>query len=90
MLQDAPVPLLLDVLQVVAGGPVGRIVLAHVAQPPGELCEPLTVRAVAYPRHAEVIRGGEGGTSEHGDAGLVVEVRCGGGGSSHERGGRTD
>jgi len=79
VLEDAPVPLLLDVLQIVARRAARRIVLAHVAEPARELRQSLAVGALADPVHVQVVRRGEHGAREDGDLRLVVETRGGGG-----------
>src|SRR2546423_12573214 len=56
VLENRPVSLLLDVLEILAGRAVGRILLTHVAQTSGELCESLTVGALAKPRNLELLR----------------------------------
>jgi len=55
VLEDAPVSLLLDVLQIIPGRPAGRIFLAHIAEPPGKLGQPLAIGALAEPLHFEMI-----------------------------------
>jgi hypothetical protein len=47
--------LLLDVFEVLARGATRRIFLAHVAKPPGELGELLTIGALAKPVDAEML-----------------------------------
>src|SRR2546423_2715123 len=56
VLENRPVSLLLDVLEILAGRAVGRILLTHVAQASGELCESLTVGALAKPTNLEMLR----------------------------------
>src|SRR5262249_50160982 len=72
MLQHAAVSLLLDVLEVLAGLPLRRIVLAHVAQPAGELGELLAAGAVADPIDGKMSGRGERRTGEKGDDGFGV------------------
>ena len=56
VLEDGPVPLLLDVLQILTRGAIGRILLAHVAKPAGELGQALAIGALAQPVNLEMIR----------------------------------
>ena len=56
MLEHAAVPLLLDVLEILARHAVGRVLLAHVAETTGEFGEPLTIGALAEPPDPEMIR----------------------------------
>ena len=67
-------PLLLDVLEVLARLALRRIVLAHVAEPAGELGEPLAVGAVADPVHRQMLRAGEARAREQRQNGLGVEA----------------
>ena len=69
MLQHRAVALLLDVLEVIGGGALGRVGLAHVAEPAGEFGEPLAVGRFARPLHAEVRRLDELGAGEQRDGG---------------------
>src|SRR5215831_6486271 len=66
--------LLLDVLEVLAGWTLGRIVLAHVTQSPGEFGESLAIGAVAHPRHREMLRAGKAWTRDEREDRLGVEV----------------
>src|SRR5260221_11607579 len=77
MLEYAAVPLLLDVLQVFARRPPRGIVLAHVAEPPRELRQPLAAAAVALPLDRQVLGFGEIGAREHGDLRLEIETLVG-------------
>src|SRR5215467_13807955 len=70
-------PLLLDVLEVLAGRTLGRIVLAHVTQTPGEFGESLAVGAVAHPRHREMLRAGKAWTRDEREDRLGVEIHQG-------------
>ena len=67
MLENAAVPLLLDVLEVFPRRAVGGILLAHVAETPRELREPLTVGALAEPVDREMRGLRERGTREERD-----------------------
>jgi len=55
VLEHAPVSLLLDVLQILASGSIGRILLAHVTQATGEFGEPLAIGTLAEPADLQVI-----------------------------------
>ena len=74
VLEHRPVPLLLDVLQVLPRAAVRGVLLAHVAEPPGELGEALAVGALAHPLHGEVAGLREVGAGEDGDFGFGVEM----------------
>src|SRR5918999_25647 len=74
VLEDAPVPLSLDVLEVIARRALRRVRLAHVAESPRELRQPLAVGAVAEPVDRQMVRRGERGPREEGNLGLVVEA----------------
>ena len=54
--------------------PAGRVVLAHVAEPPGELGDPLAVARLALPLDRQVRRLEELGPGDEGDAGLAKDV----------------
>ena len=54
--------------------PPRRVVLAHVAEPAGELGEALAVGGLALPLHRQVRRLEELGPGEEGDAGLAEDV----------------
>jgi hypothetical protein len=54
VLEDAPVSLLLDVLQIIPRHPTGRIFLAHVTETAGKLRQPLAIGALAEPLHLEM------------------------------------
>ena len=56
MLEHAAVPLLLDVLEILARHAVGRVLLAHVAETSGKLGEPLAIGALTEPTDPEMIR----------------------------------
>jgi len=47
--------LLLDVLEILASGAAGGILLAHITEPAGELGKPLAIRTFAEPANLEVI-----------------------------------
>src|SRR5262249_33339753 len=79
VLENAPMSLLLDVLEVLAGRTLGRIVLAHVTQTPGEFGESLTIGAVAHPRHRQMLRAGKAWTRDEREDRLGVEVHRAGG-----------
>ena len=64
MLENAPVSLLLYVLQIIPRRPAGRIFLAHVAEAASILRQPLAVSALAKPFDLEVIGLEEGRTGE--------------------------
>jgi hypothetical protein len=49
------VSLLLDVLQIIPGSPVGGIFLAHVTESAGELGQTLSIGALSEPFHLEVV-----------------------------------
>jgi hypothetical protein len=70
MLEDAAVPLFLDVLEIFARWPAGWILLAHVAETAGKLGETFPVRTLTEPFHGEMRWLDEGRTSKNGDAGL--------------------
>jgi hypothetical protein len=72
VLEDTAVALLLDVLEVFAGRPPGRILLAHVTETSSEFGEPLAIGALSEPVDGEMRRRGEGGTGDNGDAGLGI------------------
>jgi hypothetical protein len=55
VLENTPVTLLLDVLQIIARRAAGGILLAHVAETTGELGQPLAVGALSEPVDPEVI-----------------------------------
>jgi hypothetical protein len=68
-------PLLLDVLQIIARGAIGGIFLAHVAKAAGEFGEPLAIGAFSEPTDFEVIGLEESRTREEGDYGFgIVQV----------------
>jgi hypothetical protein len=75
VLENTAVPLLLDVLEIFAGGTVRRILLAHVAQPPGKLREALAVATLPQPFHGEMFRLAEGRPGEDGDTWLEKNHR---------------
>ena len=56
MLENASMSLLLDVLQVIAGLAVGRVLLAHVAETAGVLRESLSIGALSEPADLQMIR----------------------------------
>jgi hypothetical protein len=56
VLENASMSLLLDVLEVFAGFTVGRVLLAHVAETAGKLCEPLAIGALSEPTDSQMIR----------------------------------
>lgn len=62
--------LLLDVLEVLAGGPAGWILLTHVAKPAGELGKFFAVGALAQPLHGKMFRLGECRPGDDGDSRL--------------------
>ena len=66
-------PLLLDVLQVVARRPVCRIFLTHVAKPAGKFGESLAIGALAEPMNLQVIGFEENGAGEEGDYRVGIE-----------------
>ena len=74
VLEHRPVPLAEDVPQVLGRGPAGGVVLAHVAEPPGELGDPLAVAGFPLPLHLQVGRLEELGPGDEGDAGLAENV----------------
>ena len=55
VLEDASVPLLLDVLEVVTRRAVGRVLLAHIAETAGKLREPLAIGAFSEPPDLQMI-----------------------------------
>jgi hypothetical protein len=73
VLQNAPVPLLLDVLEIIARGPIRRIALTHVTQATRELREAFSIGAVAEPVHGQVCGLRECGTCENGESGLGID-----------------
>jgi hypothetical protein len=75
MLEDAAMPLLLDVLEVFTRGAARRIFLTHVAKPPSELGELLTVGAVAKPVDAEMLGLDERRAGEECEARLGIVQR---------------
>src|SRR5439155_4585918 len=62
------VALLLDVLEVIGRRPACRVVLAHVADPAGELGEALSGGGAALPLHPEVLGLQELGPGDQRDA----------------------
>src|SRR5262245_27339369 len=74
MLENAPVSLLLDVLEVLASLALGGIVLAHVTQPAGEFGQSLAVGALADPGDREMLGSNERRPSQQADDGLVVKA----------------
>src|SRR4029078_2621245 len=64
--------LLLDVLEILPSGPVRRILLTHVAEPPCEFGEFLTVSALTEPIDGKMRRLGEGWAREHCDLGIFI------------------
>ncbi len=68
VLQHRAVALLLDVLEVFGRRPVCRVVLAHVADPAGELGEALSGGGAALPLHPQVLGLEELGPGDQGDA----------------------
>src|SRR4029078_11184476 len=76
MLQYAPVPLLLDVLEVFARLALRRIVLAHVTEPAGEFRELFAVGALTDQTHREVLRHRAHRPGEKGHDGLRGGARA--------------
>jgi hypothetical protein len=76
VLEHASMSLLLDVLQVIAGLSIGRVLLAHVAETAGVLREPLPVGALSEPADFQVIRLQKDRTREEGYywLGIVQEI----------------
>ena len=77
MLEDGAVPLPEDVPQILGRRPAGRVVLAHVAQPPGELGDALAVARLALPLDRQVAGLDELRPGNEGDAGLAEDVHGG-------------
>ena len=75
VLEDAAMALLLDVLEVLARGAARRIFLAHIAKPPRELGELLTIGALAKPVDAEMLGLDERRTGEECEARLGIVQR---------------
>ena len=73
VLEHAAVSLLLDVLQVLARRPARRILLAHVAEPAGELRQPLAVGALSQPVHGQVLGLRERRAREESDARFCMQ-----------------
>src|SRR5688572_14089251 len=73
MLQHAAMPLLLDVVEVLSRGTLGRIRLAHIAQAAGKLGEALATSSLTEPGDRQVRGFGEVGTREDGDPRFVEE-----------------
>src|SRR5207247_7979754 len=80
VLEHRAVSLLLDVLEVIGGGAIHRVVLAHVAQPSRVLGEALARRGVAEPADFEMLGLEELGPGDQRDAGFAENfhrgVRC--------------
>ena len=55
MLENASMSLLLDVLEVLARRPVGRILLAHIAETACKLGQPLALGALSEPADVQVV-----------------------------------
>src|SRR5205814_2421906 len=72
VLENRPVTLLLDVLQILACRAVRRILLAHVAETTGEFGELLAVGALSEPADLEMIGLDEGWPREESDYGLCI------------------
>ncbi|MDB4871739.1 MAG: hypothetical protein JWL97_2743, partial [Gemmatimonadales bacterium] len=64
VLEHAAVPLLLDVLEVLAGRAARGILLTHVAETAGELGEPLAIGALTQPIDAKMVGLDEGRARE--------------------------
>jgi hypothetical protein len=73
VLENAPVSLLLDVLQIIPGGSVGGILLAHVTEPAGELGQALAIGALSEPFHLKVVRLQKDWTREECYYGFCIE-----------------
>src|SRR2546430_14555568 len=77
VLEHGAMSLLLDVLEVLGRRPVRRVVLAHVADAPRELGEPLAGRSIPLPLHPQVRRLDEPRAGDEGDArGADELLRC--------------
>ena len=74
VLEHRAVTLLQDVGQVLGRRPARRVVLAHVAEPPGELGDPLAVARLALPLDREVGGLEELRARDEGDPGLAKDV----------------
>jgi hypothetical protein len=74
VLEHRAVPLPQDVLEVIRGAPPRRVVLAHVAEPTGELREALPIGGFALPLHRQMRRLEELGPGEERDARLADDV----------------
>ena len=69
--------LLLDVLEVLGGGAIHGVVLAHVAQPARVLGETLAIARLTAPLHREMFRFEELRAGDQGDAGRTEDFhRC--------------
>jgi len=73
MLENTPVTLLLDVLEILSRRTVRRILLAHIAEPPGKFRESLTIGAFAEPVDREMRRLVERWAREDCDSGLCKD-----------------
>jgi hypothetical protein len=73
VLQDAAMPLPLDVLEILASVPPRRVLLAHVTEPARELGEPLAIGARPDPVHGKMRWLGERRAREDGDLRLSIE-----------------
>src|SRR5215471_19534232 len=77
VLEDGAVSLFLDVVEILARGPLRWIVLAHVAHAPRELRELLSISALAKKVDRKVRGHRKARPSEKRDRGLEVEMRHG-------------
>src|SRR4051794_40787714 len=68
VLEDRPMALLKNVLEIFGGAPARRIVLAHVAEAPGELRDSFAVTRFPLPLDRQMGRLQELGTGDEGDA----------------------
>src|SRR4029079_13536740 len=84
MLEDRPVTLLENVLEILGGAPARRVMLAHVAKAPGELRDPFAIAGFTLPLDRQMGRLQELGTGDERDAGLSDDLH--GGFSSQETG----
>jgi hypothetical protein len=74
VLEHRAMALLENVSEVLGGAPSGRVVLAHVAEPAGELGDPLAIGRVALPLDRQVGRLQELGPGYQGDPGSSDDV----------------
>src|SRR3954470_5231462 len=74
MLEDRAMTLPEDVPEILRGAPARRIVLAHIAEPSGELRQPLSIGGLPLPFYWKVLWLQELRPSDKGDAGGAEDL----------------